>query len=76
MTPEAVRIRKEAGLEATQSDMLWLLDLSEALAKGLTSLDSPDFRCVVCGQEEDHGVRCSVRLAEAVLGGRWKVAPG
>lgn len=75
MRPETVKSRKEEGLETTQSDMLWVLDLCEELAKALTSLDSPDFRCVVCGQEDDHSARCSVRLGEAVLAGRWKVAP-
>jgi hypothetical protein len=75
MTPQDVRLRKEQGLTSDQPSMLWVLDLCETLPKALTSLDTPDFRCFVCGQEEGHGSRCSVLLGEAVLEGRWKIGP-
>ncbi len=75
MTPETIQERKAKGLQVTQQDVFWLLDLCETLAKALTGLaPDRDFRCVVCGEEE-HGDRCSVRLGEAVLEGRWKVNP-
>lgn len=76
LTPEIVEQRKRAGLATTQEDLLWLVDLSETLAKGLAGLGvDTDFRCKACGQdpEEGHGRRCPVPLADAVLAGRWKV---
>lgn len=76
MTPEIVEARKRAGLTLAQEDLLWLVELSETLAKGLASLGvDDDFRCKACGHdpEQGHGRRCPVPLADAVLEGRWKV---
>lgn len=79
MTPEAIKARKAAGLHATTTDVAWLLELCEALARGLDGLEPVDFACAVCRAEEEHAPGCAVSLAEAVLrpvpGGRWRVAP-
>ena len=75
MTPTTVEEKKKAGLTASRDDVLWLVELSEALAKGLAAIaPDRDFLCPACGQDpEGHGQRCPIPLAEAVLAGRWRV---
>lgn len=75
MTPATVEEKKKAGLTAGRDDVLWLVELCEALAKGLTAIGPDrDFRCPACGHEGDaHGARCPIPLAEAALAGRWRV---
>ena len=55
--------------------MLWLVALCEDLAKSVTRLEALDFGCPVCHVEDDHAQGCAYPLAEAVLAGRWRVAP-
>ncbi len=75
MTPATIEEKKRVGLTASREDVLWLIELSEALAKGLAAIGPDrDFRCPACGQDsEAHGKRCPIPLAEAVLGERWRV---
>lgn len=75
MTPDDVRKRKGRGLKTTEQDILWLVDLCEALAKAVAGLEADDFGCPVCNKEEGHSDRCPLPLAEAVLEGRWRVTP-
>lgn len=77
MTPESVQERKAAGLSASAEDVWWLIDLCEALAKGVAATDRTiDHTCAFCGGEEDHARSCVALLAEAALGQpRWRVVP-
>ena len=76
MTPDDVRARKQAGLRPTSQDLWWLVEVCEALARGLRRLEPLDFACPACGQEEGHAPGCAAELAEAVLQGRWRVSAG
>lgn len=76
MTPALIEEKKRAGLAATRDDVLWLVELCEALAKGLRAIPNDrDFNCAACGRdpEQGHGQRCPMPVAEAVLDGRWKL---
>lgn len=75
MTPDELRARKQAGLRPTAEDLWWLVEVCEALARGLRALEPVDFSCPVCRQAEDHAPDCAAELAEAALQGRWRVIP-